>query len=126
MAGRTFLFAREYSRNERPPARHRSTKRPMPDPILFTDGAAYERYMGRWSQLVADQFLDWLAPAPNLRWLDVGCGNGAFTQTVVDRCAPKSVDGVDPSEGQLAYARRRPASRLARFHRGDAMALPFP
>src|SRR6185295_7898187 len=82
--------------------------------------------MGAWSRLVGDIFLDWLAPAPGLRWLDVGCGNGAFTEMIVDRCAPASVDGVDPAEGQLAFARTRPAARLARFHQGDAMALPFP
>jgi len=94
--------------------------------IRFDDGAAYERYMGKWSQLVGQTFLDWLAPKPGLRWLDVGCGNGAFTQMIVDRCTPASVHGIDPSEGQLAYARTRPASRIAQFHQGDAMALPFP
>jgi SAM-dependent methyltransferase len=81
--------------------------------------------MGRWSQLAAERFLDWLAPQPRWRWLDVGCGNGAFTEMLVERCEPVSVDGVDPSEAQLAYARRRPASRIAQFRQGDAMALPF-
>lgn len=94
--------------------------------IRFDDGAAYERYMGKWSQLVGDAFLDWLAPAPSLRWLDVGCGNGAFTEMLVDRCAPASAHGIDPSEAQLAFARTRPASRAAQFRQGDAMALPFP
>src|SRR3954468_16199653 len=94
--------------------------------IRFADGAGYEPYMGAWSRLVGDTFLDWLAPEPGLRWLDVGCGNGAFTEMIVDRCAPASVDGVDPAEGQLAFARTRPAARLAKFHHGDAMSLPFP
>ncbi|MGE5652005.1 MAG: class I SAM-dependent methyltransferase [Bacillota bacterium] len=94
--------------------------------IRFDDGAAYERYMGKWSQLAGEAFLDWLAPEPGWRWLDVGCGNGAFTEMLVARCAPASVIGIDPSEGQLAYARARPASRVAQFHQGDAMALPFP
>jgi SAM-dependent methyltransferase len=96
------------------------------DQIRFDDGAAYERYMGEWSRLAGETFLDWLAPKPGLRWLDVGCGNGAFTEMLVGRCAPASVLGVDPSEGQLAYARTRPAARLAQFRQGDAMALPFP
>ena len=52
----------------------------MTDQIRFDDGAAYERYMGKWSQLAGETFLDWLAPASGLRWLDVGCGNGAFTE----------------------------------------------
>ena len=96
------------------------------DQIRFDDGAAYERYMGKWSQLAGETFLDWLAPQSGLRWLDVGCGNGAFTEMLVERCAPVSVQGIDPSEGQLAYARTRPASRVAQFRQGDAMALPFP
>jgi SAM-dependent methyltransferase len=93
--------------------------------IRFDDGAAYERYMGRWSQLAGGAFLDWIASPSGLQWLDVGCGNGAFTEMLVERCAPSSVHGIDPSEGQLAYARTRPASRIAEFRQGDAMALPF-
>jgi SAM-dependent methyltransferase len=95
------------------------------DPILFNDGVAYERYMGKWSQLVGVAFLDWFAPKPGLRWLDVGCGNGAFTEMVVERCAAASVRGIDPSEQQLAYARTRPALRGAEFLKADAMTLPF-
>jgi SAM-dependent methyltransferase len=98
----------------------------MGDQIRFDDGAAYERYMGRWSQLAGESFLAWLAPQPGLRWLDVGCGNGAFTEMLVARHAPAAVHGVDPSEAQLAYARTRPAARMAQFRQGDAMALPFP
>lgn len=98
----------------------------MTDQIRFDDGAAYERYMGKWSQLVGETFLDWLAPQSGLRWLDVGCGNGAFTEMLGERCAPVSVQGIDPSEAQLAFARARPASRVAEFRQADAMALPFP
>ncbi len=93
--------------------------------IRFDDGAAYERYMGVWSRLVGEEFLDWLAPEPGLRWLDVGCGNGAFTEMIAERCAPASVAGIDPSDGQLAFARARAALRDADFRQCDAMALPF-
>jgi SAM-dependent methyltransferase len=95
------------------------------DEIRFNDGAAYERYMGKWSQLIGERFLDWLAPESDLRWLDVGCGNGAFTEMIVERCAPAAVQGIDPSEKQLAFARTRLATRGAEFRLGDAMALPF-
>jgi ubiquinone/menaquinone biosynthesis C-methylase UbiE len=94
--------------------------------IRFDNGAGYERYMGKWSQLVGEAFLDWLAPTAGLRWLDVGCGNGAFTELFANRCAPASIAGIDPSEAVLAYARARPALRAARLLKGDAMALPFP
>jgi ubiquinone/menaquinone biosynthesis C-methylase UbiE len=92
----------------------------------FDDGAAYERHMGVWSRLAGKVFLDWLAPQPSLRWVDIGCGNGAFSELIVERCAPAELQGIDPSEGQLAFARTRPAARLAQFRQGDAMALPFP
>jgi SAM-dependent methyltransferase len=94
--------------------------------IRFEDGAGYERMMGIWSRLTGDIFLDWLAPGPGLRWIDVGCGNGAFTELLVERCAPAEIQAIDPSEGQLAFARGRPSARVAVFQKGDAMALPFP
>ena len=94
--------------------------------IRFDDGAAYEQMMGIWSRFAGEIFLDWLAPPSGLRWIDIGCGNGAFTELLVERCAPVEVQGIDPSEGQLAFARTRPASRVAEFRQGDAMALPFP
>jgi RimJ/RimL family protein N-acetyltransferase len=98
---------------------------PATNHIRFEDAAAYERYMGQWSRLAGELFLAWLTPASGLRWLDVGCGNGAFTEMIVEACAPLSVDGIDPSEQQLAYARSRPALRAAQFRQGDAMAQPF-
>ena len=93
--------------------------------IRFNDGAAYERFMGRWSQPVGEQFLDWLAVEPGLAWLDVGCGNGAFTDILVRRMSPRAVAGLDPSPAQLSFARERFAAGVAEFHQGDAMAMPF-
>jgi ubiquinone/menaquinone biosynthesis C-methylase UbiE len=93
---------------------------------FFTDGEAYERLMGRWSRVAAKAFLDWLNPAKNLRWLDVGCGNGAFTEELIARCAPAVVTAIDPSEDQLAYARTRPGATMADFRVADAQDLPFP
>ena len=93
--------------------------------IRFDDGAGYEQMMGVWSRFAGEIFLDWRALPLGLRWIDIGCGNGAFTELLVERCSPVEVQGIDPSEGQLAFARSRPASRLAKFQQGDAMALPF-
>ena len=100
--------------------------RRMEQPTLnFDDGAAYEEFMGVWSQLAGDSFLRWLAPPPGMRWIDVGCGNGAFTEMLAGRCAAKDVQGIDPSPEQLAYARTRLAGKAATFQVGDAKALPF-
>ena len=93
--------------------------------IRFDDGAVYEEFMGRWSQLVGATFLQWLAPPARLRWVDVGCGNGAFTEMLVGRCDAVSVHGIDPSPGQLTFARTRAAIGAAQFTLGDAMALPY-
>ncbi|MDQ6626859.1 MAG: class I SAM-dependent methyltransferase [Pseudomonadota bacterium] len=92
--------------------------------IRFDDGAVYEEFMGKWSRITGDIFLRWLDPSPGLRWVDVGCGNGAFTELLMQRCAPMRVQGLDPSEGQLAFARTRLANGPVEFQIGDAMALP--
>lgn len=94
--------------------------------IIFNDGAAYERYMGAWSRPAGEMFLDWLALPTALDWLDVGCGNGAFTALVAERAAPRCLCGIDPSEAQLDYARARLSSTNAQIQVGNAMALPFP
>jgi ubiquinone/menaquinone biosynthesis C-methylase UbiE len=100
---------------------------PMTEPgEMFSDGKVYERMMGRWSKLAGRIFLDWLEPPKNLNWIEVGCGNGAFTEELIARCAPRAVSAVDPSPGQLDFARTRPAAKLAQFSLGDAQALPFP
>lgn len=91
----------------------------------FSDGESYERLMGRWSRLVGVQFLDWLHVAPGLSWLDVGCGNGAFTEEIISHAAPSEVCGVDPSPEQLQHAQRRPQVAQTQYLLGDAEALPF-
>lgn len=95
------------------------------EPIRFTDGAAYDRFMGVWSRLAGQDFLDWIRPQPRLRWLDVGCGNGAFSQLIAEQCEPLSLIGIDPSEAQLTFARQHPLLQSAEFVNADAMALPF-
>lgn len=89
------------------------------------DGESYELMMGRWSVLVGAQFLDWIGVPDTARWLDVGCGSGAFTQLLVERCKPAYIRAFDTSEQQLAYARTRlPASAPVTWAEGDAMRLP--
>jgi ubiquinone/menaquinone biosynthesis C-methylase UbiE len=96
------------------------------EPIRFTDGAGYDRFMGVWSRLAGQDFLDWIAPKHGQRWLDVGCGNGAFTQLIAQQMEPHALVGIDPSEAQLAYARQQPLLQSVDFVNANAMALPFP
>jgi SAM-dependent methyltransferase len=89
-----------------------------------TGAAAYEHLMGRWSRLVAREFVAWLGIAPFRRWLDVGCGTGALAETILDTASPLRVYGVDPEFIYVAHARQRLPGRRTRFLVGDAHALP--
>jgi len=93
--------------------------------IRFTDGAAYDRLMAPWSRAAGKEFLDWLAMPSELRWLDVGCGTGAFTELVLEQSSPREVSAVDPAGDQLAYARTKPVAKRVDFRLSEAQKLPF-
>ncbi len=90
----------------------------------WAGGALYEQYMGRWSRLVAAEFLRWLAPPAGLRWVDVGCGSGALCGALVDCCAPAEVFGVDPAPAFVDYAGQLLNDARVRFAVGTATAIP--
>jgi SAM-dependent methyltransferase len=89
----------------------------------WNSGDAYEPYVGRWSRLVAREFLEWLAVPPGGRWLDVGCGTGALAETILALAAPSEVVGIDPSPAYVAFARDRVNGAQVGFEVGDAQAL---
>lgn len=91
---------------------------------MWADGDAYELYVGRWSRLVARHFLRWLDAGPRLRWLDVGCGTGALSAAILDRCDPIEVVGVDRSEAHVAWTVAHLEDDRARFLVADAAHLP--
>jgi SAM-dependent methyltransferase len=90
----------------------------------WSEGDAYEPYVGRWSRPVAAEFLTWLAIPAGARWLDVGCGTGALGEAILDHAAPREIIGVDPAEAFVAFARRRLRDPRVTFEIGDARALP--
>jgi 2-polyprenyl-3-methyl-5-hydroxy-6-metoxy-1,4-benzoquinol methylase len=71
----------------------------------WASGDPYESYVGRWSRLIAREFLAWLAIPAERRWLDVGCGTGALSQTILSVNSPAEIKAIDRSEGFIAYAR---------------------
>lgn len=93
--------------------------------IQFTDGSAYERFMAPWSRSAGTLFLDWLEQRQGLDWADIGCGNGAFTELLLARWSPAFVCAIDPSNEQIAAARRRISAKQVELSVGDAMALPY-
>jgi ubiquinone/menaquinone biosynthesis C-methylase UbiE len=74
---------------------------------MWASGASYESYVGRWSRLIARQFLIWLNLPSGTQWLDVGCGTGALSQTILDIASPHKVLGIDSSEGILSLLASR-------------------
>jgi SAM-dependent methyltransferase len=92
---------------------------------VWARGESYEPYVGRWSRLVAREFLAWLDLPPGLRWLDVGAGTGALSHMILETMAPREVVGVDQSADYVTYARGRLTDPRVRFRVADAQSLPF-
>ena len=87
-------------------------------------GDAYDRFIGRWSQPLATQFLDLVDAQPGQRALDVGCGPGALTTALRERLGAAAVSAVDPSESFVEVIRERLPDVEVR--RAGAEDLPFP
>ena len=86
-------------------------------------GKAYEGYIGRWSRLVAREFLKWLAVPAGSRWLDVGCGTGMLSRTILESTEPAKIQGVDRSEGFIDFANEHVRDDRVAFEVGDAEML---
>jgi SAM-dependent methyltransferase len=85
---------------------------------------AYDRFMGRYSSLLAPQMADLAGVASGQRALDVGCGPGALTAELVRRLGADHVAAVDPSSSFAEAARARHPGVDVR--EASAEALPFP
>lgn len=96
----------------------------MSPEYVWAAGDLYEPYVGRWSRLVAEEFVRWLAVPEWADWLDVGCGTGALSQTILNYADPKSVVGVDPSPDFVGYAAAHTQAPHASFRVGSAEDIP--
>jgi SAM-dependent methyltransferase len=92
---------------------------------VWASGDYYEPYVGRWSRLVAREFIPWLAVPENSRWLDVGCGTGALSQTILEMSQPKKLKGIDRSEGYVEFLLSHLNDPRAEFEVANAQTLPF-
>jgi SAM-dependent methyltransferase len=84
---------------------------------------SYDRFMGRYSTLLASPFADFSGVEKGKRALDVGCGPGALTAELVARLGAGAVSAVDPSEPFVAAARERHPGVDVRL--ASAEQLPF-
>lgn len=92
--------------------------------MFATAAGAYDRFMGRWSRLLAPGMADLAGVRPGMRALDVGCGPGALLTELVARLGAERVAGVDTSESFVAAARERHPGVEVRL--APAEQLPFP
>ncbi len=90
----------------------------------WASGDGYEPYVGRWSRLLARDFVRWLARPAGGRWLDVGAGTGAVSAAILDLVEPAVVLAIDPSAGFLAYAKQRLPDERFQIQIGSADAIP--
>jgi SAM-dependent methyltransferase len=100
----------------------------MHEPLKEAWGAGepYDRYVGRWSRVVAESFLAWLDPPVQQVWGDVGCGTGALVERILAAVDPKLVVAIDRSDGFVTAARARLSDQRVRFDVADASVLPWP
>jgi ubiquinone/menaquinone biosynthesis C-methylase UbiE len=91
---------------------------------VWASGDSYEQYVGRWSRMVAEEFIRWLAIPDDRQWLDVGCGTGALSQAILHLNNPKTVKGIDRSVQFVETARGRMNHPHVEFVSGDAQSLP--
>jgi len=81
----------------------------------WVSGFSYDKFMGRWSNLVAQDFLSWLAIPPARIWLDVGCGTGSLTRLILETYQPKEIISIDSSSDFISYAQRSIPDRSVHF-----------
>lgn len=91
----------------------------------WSSGNLYNAYMGKWSEQIAKQFIKWLQPSDNALWLDVGCGTGALTKTIVHQASPELIYGLDPSADFISEAKTFVQSPQVNFLVGSGTDIAF-
>ena len=89
-------------------------------------GDAYEQFVGRWSCLIAREFVGWLNIDPGLTWGDVGCGTGALAECILQSSDPAAIIAIDRAQGFIRAAREKVEDPRVQFDVGDSLALTWP
>jgi SAM-dependent methyltransferase len=93
---------------------------------MFGDAEAYDRFMGRWSRVLAPLLVRFSEVQDTGQVLDVGSGTGALALSVAKLKAHCQVCGIDPSREYVRFAKsRNPLPDRVSFQLGDALGLGF-
>ena len=106
-------------------ATQEGTKMTEAEAKMFSVSAGYERFMGRWSRLLAPAYIAFAGVKDGDRVLDVGTGTGALASALEAATTSSEIVGIDPSAGFINYAKKNVKSGRASFEVGDAQALRF-
>lgn len=87
--------------------------------------SGYEMYVGRWSKLISQDFVDWLSPQSKLKWLEIGCGTGALTKVIIEKCSPAYLLAIDNSDHYLVKAMENVFSNNVTFLNADLSSYPL-
>jgi SAM-dependent methyltransferase len=85
----------------------------------WSGGSHYESYVGRWSRLVAAEFVPWVGVSQGASWVDVGCGTGELTRSILRLAEPTKVVSLDPSARYLDHARATIVDPRVEFRQGN-------
>lgn len=106
-------------------ATQEGTKMTEAEAKMFSVSAGYERFMGRWSRLLAPAYIAFAGVKDGDRVLDVGTGTGALASALEAATTSSEIVGIDPSADFINYAKKNVKSGRASFEVGDAQALRF-
>jgi SAM-dependent methyltransferase len=93
---------------------------------MFAESAAYERFMGRWSDQLAPLLIRFTGIEARHDVLDIGSGTGALAFAVATAAPTARIVGIDPSAAYVAYAQSRVRRGNIQFAIGDAQRLQYP
>ena len=93
--------------------------------VEFSNPAAYELWMGRWSRVLAPSFVTFANLPRGARLLDVGSGTGALSVALRESVTESTVVGIEPAEAYVSYSRENISDDRLCFEVGDALDIPF-
>lgn len=89
----------------------------------FGNAGAYQQYVGRWSRLIAEQFIEWLGVPQGSNWMDLGAGTGVLTEVILQHAQPAGVTAVDLSSEYIRFAQKRIHDERVQFHIANAASF---